>query len=329
MDGVEARIGTHQAEHLAVVVADGAHVELLGPAGLGVHHRHVVQEGAAELVQLGLRRAFAQKDQLEDGLDFQLLVIIGIEGFQTVVTELAAHGSKEVVTLLEGLQEVGVGVDFHTGGGTQLLQIGFVGLGVLDGHGLVRPPGGDDLCAEGMLGNHLVPAQVVGRVVGGAHGLHVELADEGLAAEFGRSQLGVALVKDFTGGGGAQQFVNAEHARQLQVRPVVQGVPHGVGNGLGPLLEGLPGAVLAAGEIVLGNAVAAHRTPFIMVAVVAVHQPQLGDVTELDVFRYLLRHQVAVVVDDGHTLGMLVVQLPGGLRLEHEIFVYKGHSILF
>jgi len=32
-----------------------------------------------------------------------------------------------------------------------------------------------------------------------------------------------------------------------------------------------------------------------------------------------------VIVDDGHLLGVLVVELPGGLRLEHEIVVDEGH----
>ncbi len=65
-----------------------------------------------------------------------------------------------------------------------------------------------------------------------------------------------------------------------------------------------------------------------MVAVVTVHQPELGDVAELDVLGDLLRHEVAVIVDDGHLLGVLVVELPGGLRLEHEIGVDKTHIFL-
>ena len=280
-----------------------------------------MEEGAAELLQLlGVGRD-AHEDLLEDELDLDLLVVAGVEVLQAVVGELAAHGGEEVVTLLEGFLQVGVGVDLHVGGLAEFLQVFLVGLGVLDGHGLVGTPGGDDLGAERVLGDHLVPAQVVGRVVGGADGLHVELADEGLAAEFGRGELGVALLEDLTGGLGGEELVDAEHAAELQVRPVVERVAHRVGHGLGPLLEGLPGAVLAAGQVVLGHAVGAHRTPLVVVAVVAVHQPELGDVAELDVLGDLLGHQVAVVVDDGHLLRMLVIELPRGGVGKHEIFV--------
>ena len=174
-----------------------------------------------------------------------------------------------------------------------------------------------------------MPAEVVGGVVGGAHHLDIELLDEGLATELGGSQLGVALLENLTCGGRAKQFVNAKDAAQLQVGPVVQGVPHSIGNGLGPFLEGLPGAVLAAGEVILANAVGTHGTPLIVVSVVAVHQPELRDVTELDILRYLLRHQVAVIVNDGHLFRVLMVQFLGGLRLEHEIRVDKSHSVQF
>ena len=51
VDGVKAGIGANQVEHLGVVVADGANVELLCPTCLAVHDRLVVEEGAAELVK--------------------------------------------------------------------------------------------------------------------------------------------------------------------------------------------------------------------------------------------------------------------------------------
>ena len=58
-----------------------------------------------------------------------------------------------------------------------------------------------------------------------------------------------------------------------------------------------------------------------MVAIMAVHQPQLGDVAELDVLGNLLRNEVAVIVYDGHVLGTAVVQLSRKVVGEHEIFV--------
>ena len=157
-----------------------------------------------------------------------------------MVGEFAAVGGKVVVALLESLAKVGIRVNLHIGRLSKLLEVCLVGLGIFNCHGFVRPPCRDNLCAEGLCGNLLVPAEVVGGVVGGAHGLYVELTDEGLAAELRSSELGVALFKDFTRGGGTQEFLYAEYAAQLQVGPVVEGVPHGVRHGLGPLLEGLP-----------------------------------------------------------------------------------------
>ena len=328
VDGVVPRVRTNLVEHLRVIVPDGADMELLGPAGLGVHDGLVVQERAAELLQLPAVRGDAHQDLLEDQFNLHVLVVGGIEVLQPVVGELAAHGREEVVALLQGLAQVAVGLDFHPGGHAELQQIGLVGIRILDGHRLVRAPGGNHLRTEGVLRDHLVPAEVVGRIVGGADHLHAELADEGLATELGRRQLRVALLEDLAGRRGAQELVDAEHPAQLQMRPVIQRVPHRVWNGLRPLLEGFPSGVLAAGEVVLGNTVRPHRAPFVVVAVVAVHQPELGDVAELDVLGDLLRHEVAVVVDDGHFRRVLVVELAGGLRLEHEVVVDETHISL-
>ena len=321
VDCVESGVGAYEIEHLGVIVADSSDVELLCPSGLGIHHCHVVQEGAAELVQFVLGGALAEENHLEDGLDLDLLVVGGVEGLQAVVRKAAAVGSEEVVPLLQGLDEVGVGIYLHAGSLAEFGEILLVGLGILDRHGLVGPPCGNDLRAEGMLRYHLVPAEVVGGIVGGAYDLHVEFADEGLAAEFLGSELGVAFLINFTGGLGAQELVDSEHAAEFEVGPVIEGVAKGIRHGLRPLLEGLPGAVLASGEIILAHSVGAHRTPFIMVAIVSVHQPELGDVAELDVLGNLLRHQMAMVIDDGHVLRMLVIKLPGSLALKHEIFI--------
>ena len=104
------------------------------------------------------------------------------------------------MALLESLLQVGVGIDLHAGGLAELLEIGLVGLGILDGHGLVGAPGRDDLYSEGVLGYHLVPAQVIGRIVGCADRLDTELLDQSLAAELLRGELGVAFVENLTGG---------------------------------------------------------------------------------------------------------------------------------
>ena len=327
MYGVETRVGTDLFEHLGIVVADGADVELLGPAGLGIHDGLVVEEGAAELLELFGARGNAHEHFLENKLDLKLFVVGGIEGLEPVVRELAAIGGKVVVALLKGFLQVGVGVDFHAGGLAELLQICFVGLGILDGHCLVGTPCGNYLGAERFGCNLFVPAQVVCGVVGGADHVHVEFAYQRLAAEFRSGQLGVALFEYLPGGGGAEELVYSEYPAQLEVGPVIQGVTHCIGHRLSPLLEGLPGVVFASCEVILAHTVATHGAPFIVVAIVTVHQPQLCDVAELDVLGNLLGHKMAVVVDDVHFLRVLVVEFAGGLRLEHEIGVDKAHFI--
>ena len=108
VDGVVTRVRTYRIEHLRVIVPDGADVELLGPAGLGVHHGLVVQERAAELLQFLGIRGDAHQDLLEDQFDLDLLVVGGVEVLQAMVGELAAHRSEEIVALLQGLAKVGI-----------------------------------------------------------------------------------------------------------------------------------------------------------------------------------------------------------------------------
>ena len=102
---------------------------------------------------------------------------------------------------------------------------------------------------------------------------------------------------------------------------MIERIPHCIGHGLGPFLECLPRTVHSARDELLRNAVCTHCTPLVMVSGMAVDQPELRDVTELYVLSYLLRVQVAVVVYDGHGLGMAMVQLSGSLCREKEVFV--------
>ena len=57
----------------------------------------------------------------------------------------------------------------------------------------------------------------------------------------------------------------------------------------------------------------------------AVHQPQLGYVAELYVLGNLLRHKMAMVINDGHVLGAAMVKLPGGVVGKQEIGVDECH----
>ena len=78
-------------------------------------------------------------------------------------------------------------------------------------------------------------------IVGGADSLHVVAAHESACGHRGIvEELVVTFIKDFTGGLGVEKLVDAESCLEFEVSPVVEGVPEGVGNGFGPLLEFFP-----------------------------------------------------------------------------------------
>ena len=83
-------------------------MELLGPAGLGIHDSHVMEEGAAELLQLFRAGSHSEQGFLEYQFNLQLGVIHGVECLQAMVGQLAAHGGEEIMTLLQGFDKIGV-----------------------------------------------------------------------------------------------------------------------------------------------------------------------------------------------------------------------------
>ncbi len=66
-----------------------------------------------------------------------------------------------------------------------------------------------------------------------------------------------------------------------------------------------------------------------MVAIVAVHQPELGNVAELNILCDLLGHEVAMVIYDGHTFGVPVIKLTGCAVGKHEVFIDKLFHISY
>ena len=92
-----------------------------------------------------------------------------------MVAQLTSLLSKEVVTLLEGIHQVGELTDLHVA--THLTQFLYIGskLGLLDVHGLVRTPGRNH---DGIVGSLVVGildmvVQIVNRIIGGTYALHV------------------------------------------------------------------------------------------------------------------------------------------------------------
>ena len=152
----------------------------------------------------------------------------------------------------------------------------------------------------------MVARQVVGGVVGGAEGPHVELRQDAVGAQIvrwrasslARSQMRGALRL-------VEQLVDAEIALQLQVGPVIQRIAQRIRNGARPGQEFFVRRRVA-GAIALVDAVGAHGPPFVVVA----FQPDLEQIAELPVVRHVLGRQVAMIVQNGFVLGEFMIEAP-------------------
>src|SRR5262249_26212560 len=127
-------------------------------------------------------------------------------------------------------------------------------------------------------------SQVVGRVIGRAHGSDIELFEDALGRQFGSRQLRIGLLPDTRRALFVQQVANPEVALQFEVRPVVKWIAKRVGDGGSPSLEFGEGLGVA-GAKAFSYAVGAHGPPFVMVT----FQPNLEEVTELPVFSDVAR----------------------------------------
>ena len=242
-----------------------------------------------------------------------------IRGAEGLVGQAATAAGEVVQPLLEGSFHIVKGADVHPGGGAQLLEVDGV-LVVFHVKDFVRPEGGQHLGAKALvLRQQLVVLQVVGGVIRGAQGPDLAGGNQGAGCALGALQDAVGLVPDGGGALAVQQLLYAEKAQQLQVGPVVDGVAHQGRHHGGEALEFLPEGT-GTRHIFLRYAAGAHHPPFVVVA----GQPGLANVGELLVFVNLLGIQVAVVVKDGHVLGILMVQPAGRFAVEQKVVSNEG-----
>src|ERR1700722_831515 len=99
---------------------------------------------------------------------------------------------------------------------------------------------------------------------------------------------------------------------------MVERISHGMRYRSGEGAELFPIACVAR-AILLGNAIPAHRPPFVMVA----REPDLREVCEGVVFSDLPRREMAMVIKDRLRLGVLVIELACHVGKEEEIFRQK------
>ena len=195
----------------------------------------------------------------------------------------------------------------------------------LDVEHLVRPPRRIDLeIAGGVLLDQGVMLQIVHRVVGGADDLHAEFLDQAAAAVFLRRQQRVRAVPNVLGGLFAQDILDAEHAAQLQMRPVEHRVADAVFEARGKGQPLVMPACVAADELLV-HAVGEHHAPLVVVAA----EHQLADVFELMVFIDHARGDVAMIVINRHVFRVLVIQLFGHIIFKQKILIHKRfHGVL-
>src|SRR5690606_38212968 len=105
---------------------------------------------------------------------------------------------------------------------------------------------------------------------------------------------------------------------ELQVCPVKKWITQCIRNRFGPLLKFLSVGFIA-GAIGFIYSIGAHGPPLIMITI----EPGLGDIGKLMIFGHLLWRQVTMVIDNGHSTGILMVKPLRGCCSQQEMLIQK------
>ncbi len=184
-------------------------------------------------------------------------------GIQPVVGAEAAVRGKIIDAVIQCTDDV-VGVFYLIPDGAGELSHIFRKAVLLNVNGLVRTERRKNFNIHGgIIGDERMPAEVVGRVVGGAYGFHVihvhHIPDREAGEDF------AARIVDCVRVFFCQRFVNAEIPFKLKMAPVIQGIADE------PRHDGCKGAeffsrVRVPGYFFLRNAAEAHLPPFVVVS---------------------------------------------------------------
>ncbi len=237
-----------------------------------------------------------------------------------VVRETTAHAVEVVHARGSGGDEAGVAVRIDAGNlGDAVAVIGEIR--TVDAHEAVGAVGGQHLEAKIFdLGELLVVGEVVRRVIRGAERLHAGILDDLARTEIVRGDALVRAVPNALGILLANDVVDAEEAAQLQVAPLEDGVAGRLLDGLHEGAELLVIVAVARNEL-LGHTRRTHEAPLVVITGAVLADPDLGEVAELLVLPDLHGREVAMVVDDGHVLRVVVEELLGPFGGEQEIVV--------
>jgi hypothetical protein len=105
--------------------------------------------------------------------------------------------------------------------------------------------------------------------------------------------------------------------------PVIEWVTKGVRNGFGPFYKLIPVAGIS-GNIHFIHPNGPHCSPLIVVP----RQPHLGQIGKIYILGYLLWIKMAMIINDRHGTGIIVIE-PFGCRIfQQEIFIKELFHIL-
>jgi len=318
-DGIESGVGAEFSEPAGVVVAHGAEVELHDPVFCGVEAADVEHDMGGEGVAFVRADGPAAAGFAEDGAQPGFRGEGGEGAFESVVRGAAAEFGEGVVAAFECVEEIVPGGDIHVCRGGQLVHPGVPRLGLVDVEGLVRAEGGHDFEGEVFACEGLVVAEVVGRVVGGGDESDVEFLEDAACGELGSGEALVGAIPDLGSSVFVEEAIDAEVTFEFEVGPVEERVAEGMGHGACPGEEFFVGRRVA-GAVAFVHAVGAHGAPFVVVA----FEPDFEEVLEAPVFGQVARRQVAVEIEDGFRLGVLVVEPARGARGQQKVLVNEA-----
>ena len=319
IDAVIAGIRPQETEHLSVVVPLASIVELHGPIQLFVFPAHKAHEGGL-VGQFFLPRNLLPAQPLgKDGLHGFFIgrdvhhVLQGMVGQAAAILMEIRHAGTQ------GFLHVRKGGNRLPGYLSQPGQV-IHPPGSLDIHGLVRPPGRQYRYGErSVISQLLMIFQGIYRIIRGANQRYMAAEDQVAHTHVFFPELGIAQLPHFLRGFAVENALIAKEALQLQVAPMVQGVAHGRGQGLRPLLKLFPIRSIS-GNILFLYARGTHQPPLIVVAA----QPNLRNIIKLPVLPDFLGIDVAVIIHYRHLLRVIVVEGPGCGCSQQKILVHES-----
>ena len=214
--------------------------------------------------------------------------------------------------------------DGHTGDRGKVLDIRSP-TGLFYGEGIIGAVGRNDLRAQkALFGYTVMVFKRIGGVLRRAEGIDIRALDEILRGMLAVGKDGLGLFPYFRSGLCVERLVDAEIALKLKMCPVIDRVSDSIGQALSKGKE-LFKVSRIAGHETLFHAVCADNAPLVMVA----QQPQFRQVIGGLILAYLLRTEMAMIINDRLRGRVLMVQFLRSLGAEQKVLIHKFLHISF